>query len=86
MIEKKRSEIRKEFKSLGYKVSFQTNPLKDSISRMSVFSLDDPDYLIVGGDNNVFDKETLESHPEAVDLFNHYTGNTILTDTNQRLV
>lgn len=81
----KRNDIRKQFKNLGYKISFRSNPLNRNIVSLQISVDGMPDQIIKHADANVFDRETYDQHRQAFELVSNLK-NTILSDTNQKIV
>lgn len=76
-----RNEIRKAFKSVGYRVSFVRNPLNDAIVRLSFG--DDGLHFISTGD--CVGADFYSKHHQAYELAVKFKG-FFLTDTDQRIV
>lgn len=76
-----RNEVRKAFKSIGYRVSFVRNPLNDSIVRLS-FSDDGLDFISTG---DCIDADSYEKNRQAYELAVKFEG-SCLTDTDQKVV
>lgn len=79
-----RSDVRKAFKAIGYRVSFKRNPFKDTLCTIAFQS---PDMLKPCEVSScaVYSTEFSLQHDAAFTLTNHFRGQ-FLDDTEQKIV
>lgn len=70
-----KSQIRKAFKALGYKLSIRTNPLKETLVNLVVSGNGLGGLMI--SDATVISVETFQKHKAMFDLANSVRGQTI---------
>ena len=82
-----RKDIRKAFKTIGYKVSFKSNPFNRNLCNIAFLPmiLDNPAQKpIIISSANCYSKELIGKHKTAFDLANKYKG-CLLEDTEQKI-
>ncbi len=79
-----RKTIRKAFKDIGYKVSFQRNPFNCDICNIA-FKTDEMLKPVVVSLANVYGAEFYAAHKTAFDLAGKFKGE-YLEDTDQKIV